>query len=293
MMKMTMFFRRLLLAPALIILFSAGCDQAQQANDRKTVKIAYINWSEGIAMTHLVQVILEEEMGFAVETKLADVAPVYASIAQGNQDFFLDAWLPLTHAPYLNKFEEDLVDLGVNYENARLGLVVPTNVSVNGISELRGNAQTFDGQIIGIDYGAGIMSRTEKAIETYELKDYKLISSSGPAMTASLKDAIDNDRPIVVTGWTPHWMFGRFELKFLNDPERVYGTEEKIHTIARKGFREDMPKVAAFLENFKMQEDHLLELMDNIYQSDKDPEVLARRWYENHRNVVAAWLPKE
>ena len=47
--------------------------------------------------------------------------------------------------------------------------------------------------------------------------------SSGPAMTALLKKAIDKKEWIVVTGWTPHWMFDRFRLRVLEDSRNVYG----------------------------------------------------------------------
>ena len=39
-------------------------------------------------------------------------------------------------------------------------------------------------------------------------------------------------------GWTPHWMFDQFDLKFLDDPKKVYGDLEEIHAIAWKGFSE-------------------------------------------------------
>ncbi|RZB33592.1 MAG: hypothetical protein SRB2_03938 [Desulfobacteraceae bacterium Eth-SRB2] len=38
---------------------------------------------------------------------------------------------------------------------------------------------------MGIDAGSGIMKTSEKMIEAYNL-DFKLLASSGPAMTASL-----------------------------------------------------------------------------------------------------------
>ncbi|MBS5913588.1 MAG: glycine/betaine ABC transporter, partial [Paenibacillus macerans] len=90
-------------------------------------------------------------------------------------------------------------------------------------------------EIIGIDPGAGIMKATASAIEQYGLSDWKLIEGSGAAMTAMLDKAVKAEKPIIITGWTPHWMFAKYDLKYLDDPQKVYGEAEEIHTLARKG----------------------------------------------------------
>jgi hypothetical protein len=66
-------------------------------------------------------------------------------------------------------------------------------VSIEKISELETHRKKFNGKIIGIDPGAGIMKTSEAAIELYGL-DFKLLASSGPAMTAALKDAIRREQ---------------------------------------------------------------------------------------------------
>ena len=62
-------------------------------------------------------------------------------------------------------------------------------------------------------------------------------------MTAALKRAYDAEEPIIITGWTPHWKFAKFDLKYLEDPKGSYGGEEEIHTIARLGLAEDFPEL--------------------------------------------------
>jgi glycine betaine/proline transport system substrate-binding protein len=74
------------------------------------------------------------------------------------------------------------------------------------------------GRIIGIDPGAGIMAASEKALIEYEL-DYELVEGSDATMVATLKQAIDNNKWVVVTGWAPHWKFATWDLKFLDDPK--------------------------------------------------------------------------
>ena len=70
--------------------------------DNKTISIGYINWDDGIALTHLVEVILEQQ-GYRVILKNADPAPIYATMARGKVDLLMDAWLPATQADYILK----------------------------------------------------------------------------------------------------------------------------------------------------------------------------------------------
>ncbi|MEA5084103.1 MAG: glycine betaine ABC transporter substrate-binding protein [Lachnospiraceae bacterium] len=268
----------------------AGKNEAVNAETKK-VTIGYVNWSEGIAMTNLAAAILEDKMGYEVELVLADVAPIFTSLASGKTDAFLDTWLPVTHSDYLEKYGNDIVDLGVSYENALIGLVVPSYLDINSIEELENSKDLFDGKIIGIDSGAGIMSATEKAIDEYNL-DFQLVSGSGPAMTASLKKAIDKNEAIVVTGWTPHWMFSRWDLKVLEDPKNVYGNAENIHIYSRKGFEEDLPEVAELFKNFKFTDEVLSDLMGAIEESDKDPLDVAKDWVNSHEEQINSWLGK-
>ncbi|MGE4214989.1 MAG: glycine betaine ABC transporter substrate-binding protein [Anaerotignaceae bacterium] len=279
------------LATSLVTGCSSNTKKEEAKSETKKITIGYVNWSEGIAMTNLAAAILEDKMGYEVELVLADVAPIFTSLASGNTDVFLDTWLPVTHADYLEEYGDDIVDLGVSYENALIGLVVPSYVDINSIDELNDSKDLFDGKIIGIDSGAGIMGATEKAIEEYNL-DFELVSGSGPAMTASLKKAIDNNEAIAVTGWTPHWMFSRWDLKVLDDPKGIYGDAENIHMYSRKGFEEDLPEAATLFKNFKFSDEVLSDLMGAIEDSDKDPLDVAKDWVNNHEEQVNTWLGK-
>ena len=49
------------------------------SKDRKKISIAYANWAEGIAMTNLAKVILEDQ-GYRVTLKNADIAPIFTSV---------------------------------------------------------------------------------------------------------------------------------------------------------------------------------------------------------------------
>lgn len=206
---------------------------------KEKVTLAYVSWDTEIASTHVMKRVLEDQ-GYEVDLKETEAGPMWSGVVAGDVDAHLAAWLPVTGKVFVQKYKGQYDDLGVSLKGARLGLVVPKYVPVDSIEELNANKDLFGGKIIGIDPGAGIMQNTEKAIKQYGL-DYSLVSGSDATMTASLAKAIEQKKPIVVVGWQPHWIFAKYDLKILKDPKGLYGEEEQIHTIARKGLKEDMP----------------------------------------------------
>jgi glycine betaine/proline transport system substrate-binding protein len=182
--------------------------------------------------------------------------------------------------------------LGPNLEGTKIGLVVPQYVTINSIEELK--ADKFKRKIIGIDPGAGLMTKTEQVIKAYQLKNFKLMEGSGATMAAALGDAIKNKRWIVVTGWTPHWMFSRWDLKYLSDPKGIYnasdGREEYISTIVRQGLKEDKPEVYRVLDKFYWKASDMEQIM--IWNEEKaaEPYENAKRWVKENRDKVKSWL---
>lgn len=148
--------------------------------------------------------------------------------------------------------------------------------------------EAVDYKITGIDPGAGIMEATERAIEDYDLDKWSVTSGSGAAMTAALQKAYDNEEPIIVTGWSPHWKFAKFDLKYLEDPEGSYGGAEEIHTIGRLGLEEDLPEAYEVLKNFHWTEEDMAEIMVGIIDGE-DPEVAAQNWIDKNEDKVAEW----
>ncbi|WP_413306794.1 glycine betaine ABC transporter substrate-binding protein [Bacillus sp. 1P10SD] len=147
---------------------------------------------------------------------------------------------------------------------------------------------SVDYKIIGIDPGAGLMKATAKVLDEYELNDWKLVEGSSAAMTATLKKAYDKKEPVIVTGWTPHWMFAKFDLKYLDDPKGVFGQEETINTIVRNGLKTDMPDAYKVLDQFNWTPDDMNTVMNSIADGD-DPEDAASKWVKDNSDKVSEW----
>lgn len=260
------------------------------AADKPTLRIGYVNgWDDSVAATFVAGQILQDQLGYKVELKPVEPAMMWQGVARGDLDATLSAWLPATHGEYYAKLKDKVSVLGSNYTGAKIGLIVPDYVAARSIADLNTYAKDFDGKITGIDAGAGVMRRTEDAIKQYNLTDIRLMPSSGPAMAAALTRAEKNQQPIVVTGWIPHWMFAKWKLRFLEDPQKVFGDDEHVDTVVNPGLAAKAADATAFLGRFSWSGEEVGAVMLAIREGAK-PEQAARDWIARNPERVAGWL---
>lgn len=269
------------------LLAACGGDASNDSSkDDKKINLTYVEWDSEIASTHVVGKVLED-IGYDVTLTPLDNAIMWESVSKGEADAMVAAWLPTTHGAQYEKYKDGLVELGENLSGAKIGLVVPAYMDdVQSIEDLAGHA---DMQITCIEAGAGVMQATERALEEYgNLKDWELVPSSSGAMTVALGEAYKNEEEIIVTGWTPHWKFAEYDLKYLEDPKGVYGGEETINTFVRKGLEEDLPEAYKVLDNFHWTTADMESVMLDINNGMK-PEDAAAKWVEENQDKVAEW----
>lgn len=271
---------------ALLAACGGNEEEGTAKKGEKAINLAYVEWDSEIASTHVIGKVLED-LGYEVTLTPLDNAIMWEAVANGEADASVAAWLPVTHGAQYEEYKEDIVDLGENLEGAKIGLVVPAYMEdVNSIEDLSNHANM---QITGIESGAGVMQATERAIQEYaNLKDWELVPSSSGAMAVALGEAIKKNEEIVVTGWTPHWKFAKYELKYLDDPKGVFGGEESIHTFVRKGLEEDMPEAYQVLDKFHWTTDDMEAVMLDI-SNGMSPEEAAGKWVEENAEKVAEW----
>lgn len=283
-------FRGLVFGIALLFGMTLGAQAADP------IKIGWTAWSDAEFVTKLAKKVLEDRMGYDVELIQTDIAPQYQGIATGSIDLMLMSWLPGTHQDYLEKTCTKVVNLGVLYTHARLGWVVPEYIpasEVASIADLKKDSvnDKLDGTITGIDPGAGLTRLSKKAVKEYGLDDYDLQISSGAGMTAALERAVRRNEWIVVTGWSPHWKFGRWNLRYLEDPKGVLGSYERIHAIAREGFYQQNVEAAAMITRMHLPIDQLEAAMNKAQETSYEEAV--NDYIANHPKRINYWVSGE
>lgn len=271
---------------AAVVLIGGAVYYTASQDKSRQVTLSSLQWDSEIASGNVVKEVLED-LGYDVKISYLDVAVMFSAVANGEADGSVAPWLPITQGAIFEQYKDSVVDLGPNLTGAQNGIAVPTYMDVDSIAELSDEA----GQVItGIEPGAGITGLTEEAFEVYEnLAGWTQKTSSTGAMTVELGQAIAKEEEIVFTGWTPHWMFERYDLKMLEDPENVMGAGETIVSLARIGLEEDMPEVYKVLDNFNWELEDMQSVMLEMSEGVA-PEVAARNWIDANPDKVESWL---
>lgn len=263
----------------------AGCSASD--GDTEVTLGVFSGWDESIASSLLWKAILEEK-GYTVT--LAEGAPtdVFTSLAAGDYDLVTDAWLPVTHVNFLEEFGNDIVELGAWFDGAALTVAVNADAPVDSLADLAANADVFDGTIVGIEPDSGLVSTVQTAVPVYGLEDMTLAASSTADMLAQLDSAMSSGQNIAVTLWEPHWAYGAYDLKNLDDPEGILGDAESIYTYANGDFPSEHPEVTLWLSHFTMSSELLYDLENQLgaATSPEEQEAIVASWIEANREWV-------
>ncbi|MGF9978060.1 glycine betaine ABC transporter substrate-binding protein [Viridibacillus arvi] len=158
--------------------------------------------------------------------------------------------------------------------------------TIKGTGSAIGESTNY--KIIGIEPGAGLMAQAKTAMKDYKLDNWTLVEGSSAAMVAELKKAYSKKEPIIITGWSPHWMFASFDLKYLDDPNGTFGGAEEINTLVRKGLKEDAPGAYTILDQFSWDTSDMEKVMVDV-SGGMDPKEAADKWIKANTDKVAKW----
>lgn len=267
-----------------------------QAADQPPIRIGWVNWSDTEITVKLATLALEDQLKQPVKLVMADIGIQFQAMANGNIDLIPMVWLPSTHQAFWDKYKDKLEDLGVLYEG-RIGMAVPTSIPVSEISSVEdlnkpGIREKLDGTILTSEVGNGQYKLTEKAIVAYKLDGYKMVASSEAGMLNELDRNLKRDKWSLVNAWSPHWMFSKYSLRYLDDPKHMFGGAEQIHAVARRGFSKEYPQVAMFFSHYSIPQADLEKLMMQARDSSADKAV-ADYYASNKPRFAAMFTPEK
>ncbi|MEM5447502.1 glycine betaine ABC transporter substrate-binding protein [Paraburkholderia guartelaensis] len=279
------------LALSTVVAMSVGVGSAVSA---EPIKLAITDWADVLATANVAKYVLEAKLNQPVKFVNADIGIQFQGVARGDLDIMVGGWLPVTHAVYYAKYKNDLDDVGVIYTGGRNGWAVPAYVpesEVSSISDLNKPdvKSKLDGTIQGIGPGSGLMQASQKSVQAYDLNGYNLQSSSEAGMLAAVSRAYQTKQWVVATVWSPHWLWQKWQMRYLKDPKGTLGGEEQVHAFASKQFATRFPRADVFFKHFKLTlaDVEAIELEGN---STNDYATAAKKFVDAHPDKLKAWL---
>ncbi|MCF8362486.1 MAG: hypothetical protein K9G70_07670, partial [Prolixibacteraceae bacterium] len=157
---------------------------------------------------------------------------------------------------------------------------------LQSVSDIKGSTLQ---KIIGIEGEAGVMIQAVQALKEYDMANIELVEATESDMTEAFSESYLRREEVVITGWEPHWLFERFDVRFLEDPEGVFGGNENIVALGCKNLSKTHPRMYRFFERMQLSEMQFNRLIYFVNQYE-DPEIGVREWIDKNEYVVNQWV---
>jgi glycine betaine/proline transport system substrate-binding protein len=294
------FFRASIALLAVILTAGAGARtaSASDAPACRIIRLSDIGWSDVTATTALFSAVARD-LGYQPAVTVLSVPVTYASMKNRDIDVFLGNWMP-SMAADRDKFIADgsVEVIRANLTGAKYTLAVPAYTYAQGLkdfSDIQRFAPQLEHSIYGIEPGNDgnrlLLGMIKQNL--FGLQDFKLVESSEQGMLAEVERAFRAQSPLVFLAWDPHPMNMRFDLRYLNGGDSVFGPNfggASVYTNTRAGYSAQCPNIGRLLRNLQFSPRGESEVMAGILDRHESPEVAARAWLNTHQEVLAQWL---
>lgn len=288
----------------------------------EVVRLAVNPWTGSAVNANVVKVVLEENGIGTVELVEIDENAMWPAIASGDSlDGVLEVW-PSGHAADYETYitgEKGIIDGGPLGPDAKIGWYVPKFVIDEhpelatwegfkdpALAELFTTAESGDeGQFLMGD--PSYVSYDEQIIANLELPLKFVVAGSEAALITAIENAEQDQAPLLVQFWQPHWLHAKVELVEVTLPEFTdacaasaasddgnYDCDYPVDVLY-KAFNDTLeeraPNSFAVMEKFQLTIEQQNEIAALVDSDGMTPADAAAQWVEENADVVQGWLP--
>lgn len=252
----------------------------------KSISMGTMSWEDLTPITGITKKVLEDA-GYTVKvTPFSEWGIAYAALTKGDTQIMVSQ-IDYVAQDYWNKNKNKLEKLSPVSHGLYQAIAVPKYVTIDSLEQLNANADKFDGKIVGIEPGSGLMRDAASAVKSYGLK-LQLVEGSTAAMTAALKSAIDRKDWVAVTLWEPSWMAQKYDIKWLNDPKGVFPPAQSYYWIGQNGFAASHPHAREIIAGVYVPLADITAINGAVKDGKTMDEAVAD-WTKAHGDLIKRW----
>lgn len=259
------------------------------------IRFATPSWPGATVKTAVASTLLQS-LGYDTSVREASTALILEGMTAGDLDVDMALWRPSQSGmldPRLASGE--LVEVVKNIEGASFRLAVPGYVwdaGVHSLADLAEHADQFDSTFYGIEAGNVGNEIMQKAIDenVYGLGDWRVRASSVTGMLSQVAAKVPRKEWIAFLAWEPHWMNVTYDLRYLDDPEGIWGKSSSVSTLSTPAFLEQHPNVARFLSQMVVPISVQNGWVHDYSLEEMPLEQVVTEWIDSHPELIAQWL---
>jgi glycine betaine/proline transport system substrate-binding protein len=287
--------------------------------EKPVILLAENPWSASALNVAVARILLEEQLGYPVETVTIGESAQWPALASGELHASLEVW-PSGHAENVAEYidNQGLVENGgLLGPVGKIGWYIPTYLledhpelatwegfTTPEAAALFATAETGDkGQFLT---GDPSWTQYEDDIIANLGLDFQIVAAgSEEAILAALDAAYSRQDPILFYFWTPHSIHAKYDLTEVQLPpysDECYATAESggvdcdypaddLFKIFWGGLSEAAPEAYTLLKNMQYTTDDQISMIAAVELDGMSVEDAARQWLDAHEETWRAWLP--
>jgi glycine betaine/proline transport system substrate-binding protein len=286
-------------------------------NSGTTINFAISPWDGSAANVAVAEYLLQNQLGYSVSDKKIDEYAQFKALANGDLDATLEVW-PSGHADDYEKYiqsDNGVVDGGQIGPVGQIGWWIPTYLlqdhpELASWEGLKGNESMFQtadsgsaGQIL--DGDPSYVTFDQAIADNLGLNLKVAYAGSEAAELTELDTAYEDQKPILMYFWTPHWAQAKYDLTMIQLPDV---TDQCTQDAAKnpdayacgyppddlyKAFNDQLstkaPAAFAFLSAMEWTNDDQNGVAQDIHEG-MDPQEAAKKWADANQSVWQAWV---
>jgi len=262
----------------------------------KAVRLVQQPWEDLIVENQIVSDVLTK-LGYSPSVQEVAVPLGAQALSTGKADAYLGNWWPSQESVFGELIDAGSVEVtGTLLTGTQYAPGIPgdqaAKLGVTSLADLDAHAGEFKREILGIEPGTpgneAILDAIKK--DAYGLGDWKLVQSSTEAMLAEVTRRVAKNQPVVFLAWKPHWMVVKWQVKFLEDPQKVWPGAGEIRVLTRKGLAADDPNLTKFLSQITVDATTASRWIDAFGNEKKPAKDIASEWLAANEATVTKWL---
>ena len=275
----------------LILIF--GYFYIQPVKAMKEVTLGWSVWSDTEVLAKLAKKAIKSEMGICLKLDVDTPENHFQKLLNGKIDIMFMAWIPSEQEKYFNAHSQNITKLGVLYSGVQFRFAVPSYIpkdAIGSLSDLKKPdiKERLNGMIHVDDLRPNVEESIKKTISEYDLDDYKYIPAVSESVYTSLEHHVRRNHWIVVSAWSPHWIFSKWDLRVLEDPKNTHKNKKLVYAIGHKDINTRLPEIASFFSRMQIPVLELEELMYKAKETTFDQAV--SEYIEKNPKRIKYWV---